>query len=194
MTEDELADVLRRVGESRTTTAPAPPWDRLQARRAERRRRVWWRRAAVGTVAAAALGAVALRMRPTHDNQHMSVASAIVIQRHLAQSDTMIGVFRSAVAGGTWDDDLTARARDLELATRRIEDEQVTNDSTFTGLLTDLDLVFTEIAGYADVPTGRATESAMIEYSLAVRHVVPRLRSARADVAALATTHEGLTP
>ena len=201
MTDDELIEALRRVADARNEASPAPTWESIQARRADERRGGLRRRVVIGLLATAAsvaliAGGVRAYRRADHlrPGGAMTMASATVIHRHLAQSDTMIGAFRSAVASGTWDDQLTTRARDLELATRRIQGGRIPADSTLAGLLTDLDLVLTEIVGYGDLSAHRDTESEMIEYSIAVRQVVPRLRTASADAATHTNPNSGFEP
>jgi hypothetical protein len=202
MTDDDLLKELERVGHARRQ-APPPDreaiWQGIQAGRPHMRRDGSRRRTTIALLAAAAsLALLAVGIRAHERDQRrsskaMAVASAMVIQRHLAQSDAMIGAFRSAVASGTWDGQLTERARDLELATRRIQGGRIEADSALVGLLADLDLVLTEIAGYGDLSARRAAESEMIEYSIAARQVVPRMH-AWADTAARATNSEGLDP
>jgi TolA-binding protein len=180
MTDEELIKVLRQVADA-GRGRPAPSWERIQARRADLRHEGLRRRSVVGLFAvAASLALFAVGIRVHRGAEHrakeaMTTTSAIVIRRHLAQSDTMIVAFQNAIARGTWNDELTARARDLEQATRDIQDGRIAADSTLAGLLADLDLVLTEIAGYGDLTAHRDAESEMIEYSIRVRNVVPRL-------------------
>jgi len=175
--------------------------ERTRRRATRGARRINPRRLSIGLLAAAAslallVGGIEGRRRSgARRTEHaMTTASAIVIQRHLAQSDTMIDAFRSAVASKTWDAQLTTRARSLELATRRIQGGRIEADSTLAGLLVDLDLVLTEIVGYGDLTAHRDTESNMIEYSIRVRSVVPRLRAVSATVSGRATPNEGSAP
>ena len=106
-----------------------------------------------------------------------------MVQRHLAQADSLIEAFHDAVADGTWSDSLTERAQDLVLATRRIQGGRIPADSALAAVLADLDLVFTEMAGAGARADRRDVESSMIEYSLTARDVTPRLRAMESVVA-----------
>ena len=84
-------------------------------------------------------------------------ASALVVRRHLAQSDSLIEAFHDAAASGTWNDSLTERAQDLVLATRRIQGGRIPADSALAAVLSDLDLVFTEMVGAGTRPERRGS-------------------------------------
>jgi len=202
MTDDELVHLLRRAAAERRAQ-----WERLRpnlapAGRARPPRRLGRDRARGTVLSVAALAAAAVVVAViAHVGRTartpapaMTAASAAVVQRHLAQSDSLIAAFRMAAADGLWDDSLTARARDLELATRRMQGGRIQADSALWGLFEDLDLVLTEIAGAGARGGDRGAESALIEYSLTVRQVAPRLRAAESVVAGQLLSHEGLLP
>jgi hypothetical protein len=204
MSDNDFDTALRRFVRGRGDDATAPSdemWMRIRRQRTaqEGSRRSWLIACAAAGIVCVALrlGGRAVSSRHAEERREAVVRASAsrVLQRHLAQSDTVIAAFDREVAAGSLDDHLLAWARDLDLATRELQASSVVRDAPIANLLVDLDFVLTQIANCADVGRNRAEESALAEFSIRERAVIPRLRAASvAVIEPTAQEHDSAAP
>jgi hypothetical protein len=102
--------------------------------------------------------------------------------KYLGQTAALLIALPSESRGGRTDRQFAVRAGDLLLTTRLLLDSPAASDPQLRDLLEDLELVLAQIVRLPD-ERGR-TELELINQALEQRDVLPRLRSAVADISA----------
>jgi len=103
--------------------------------------------------------------------------------RYLGQTAALLIALPSEVRAGRADDQFVSRASELLTRTRLLLDSPAANDNQMRNLLEDLELVLTQIVRLENNPSSR-TELDLINRALEQRDVIPRLRTAVADISA----------
>lgn len=107
-------------------------------------------------------------------------ALRLTANRHLAQSETFLSLFRVAVRSGRPDEIAPATARELLLSNRLLLDSPAADDPRLRGLLEDLELVLAQIA---QLPAeGTRADAGLITDGMEAGSMLPRLRSVTTDV------------
>jgi hypothetical protein len=103
--------------------------------------------------------------------------------RYLGQTAALLISLPSEVKAGHADEQFMNRAGDLLSTTRLLLDSPAANDPSMHDLLEDLELVLTQVVRMPSSPHSR-TELDLINQALEQRDVIPRLRTAVADISA----------
>lgn len=107
-------------------------------------------------------------------------ALRLTADRHLAQSETFLSLFRVAVRSGPPDEIAPATARELLLSNRLLLDSPAAEDPKLRRLLEDLELVLAQIA---QLPAeGSRADAGLITDGMEAGSMLPRLRSVTTDV------------
>jgi len=106
----------------------------------------------------------------------------VAASKYLGQTAALLIALPSESRGGRTDRQFVVRAGDLLLTTRLLLDSPASSDPQLRDLLEDLELVLAQIVRLPD-ERGR-TELELINQALEQRDVLPRLRSAVADISA----------
>jgi len=106
-----------------------------------------------------------------------SLSNKLVVFKHLANSEALITAFRSAAKRGEVDDGLRSWSKEMLSTTRMLEASGTASDPTLRRLLSDLDLVLTQIKLYTTRGTNDADDLDLIEESINSRGVISKLRS-----------------
>ena len=106
-----------------------------------------------------------------------SLSYKLVVFKHLANSEALITAFRSAAKRGEVDDQLRDWSKEMLNTTRMLEATGSASDPTLKRLLSDLDLVLTQIKLYTTRGTNDASDLDLIEESINSRGVMTKLRS-----------------
>jgi hypothetical protein len=102
--------------------------------------------------------------------------------RYLGQTAALLATLPAEVRAGTGDDRFVGRAQDLLLTTRLLLDSPASSDPRIRTLLDDLELVLAQIVR---LQTDQSSEELdLIRQALEQRDVLPRLRTAVADISA----------
>jgi hypothetical protein len=102
--------------------------------------------------------------------------------RYLGQTAALLIALPSEVKAGRAAEQFAARAGDLLTRTRLLMDSPAANDPSMRSLLDDLELVLMQVARLQN--NGSAVELEIINRALEQRDVIPRLRTAVADISA----------
>jgi hypothetical protein len=102
--------------------------------------------------------------------------------RYLGQTAALLATLPADAGSGRATDELLARAHDLLLTTRLLMDSPASADPRIRVLLDDLELVLAQIARL-QTDDGRS-ELELIRQALEQRDVLPRLRTAVANISA----------
>lgn len=103
--------------------------------------------------------------------------------RYLGQTAALLIALPSEVRAGRADDQFVSRATELLTRTRLLIDSPAADDVQMRNLLEDLELVLAQIVRLQNNPSSR-TELDLINRALEQRDVIPRLRTAVADISA----------
>jgi hypothetical protein len=103
--------------------------------------------------------------------------------RYLGQTAALLIALPSEVHDGRTDEQFVGRASELLTRTRLLLDSPAANDAEMRSLLEDLELVLAQIVRLQDAHASR-TELDLINRALQQRDVIPRLRTAAADISA----------
>lgn len=103
--------------------------------------------------------------------------------RYLGQTAALLIALPSEVRAGRADDQFVGRASELLTRTRLLIDSPAANDVQMRNLLEDLELVLAQIVRLQNNQSSR-TELDLINRALEQRDVIPRLRTAVADISA----------
>jgi hypothetical protein len=114
---------------------------------------------------------------PTDADASASLSYKLVVFKHLASSEALITAFRSAAERGEIDQQLRDWSKEMLSTTRMLEASGSTSDPTLRRLLSDLDLVLTQIKQYAARGTKDLNDLDLIEESINKRGVMTKLRS-----------------
>ncbi len=162
-----------------------------------RRRPAW-----VGLAAAVVIGVVLGRFTPldgllhpakAHSAPAIPVAAAPArlpvpalfeptTSQYLGQTTALLVALPSEVHGGRADALFINRAQNLLLTTRLLLDSPAAQDAKLRGLLDDLEVVLAQVVRLQAAPT--TTDLELINQALEQRDVLPRLRTAAADISA----------
>jgi hypothetical protein len=106
----------------------------------------------------------------------------VVTDRYLGQAAALLIALPSEVKAGRADEQFVNRAGSLLAMTRLLLDSPAANDQSMRGLLEDLELVLAQVVRLQN-DRGR-TALDLINEALEQRDVIPRLRTAVADISA----------
>ncbi|MGH7620422.1 MAG: hypothetical protein ACREPM_24660 [Gemmatimonadaceae bacterium] len=123
--------------------------------------------------------AVAVAPATTHPDSSLARPYEVEKAQYLGQTAALLV---SLPTDGHPDAQLSARAADLLTRTRLLMDSPAANDATMRGLLDDLELVLMRVVRL-DGSDSR-TDLDLINRALEQRDVIPRLRTAAADISA----------
>jgi len=112
----------------------------------------------------------------------LDVPYQVVTDRYLGQAAALLIALPSEVKAGRADEQFVARAGSLLGMTRLLLDSPAANDQSMRGLLEDLELVLAQVVRLQN-DRGR-TGLDLINEALEQRDVIPRLRTAVADISA----------
>lgn len=116
------------------------------------------------------------------DSSTLAQPYEVETSRYLGQTAALLIALPSEARAGRADEQLAGRASDLLGRTRLLLDSPVANDANMRNLLEDLELVLAQVARIQD---GRGrTDLDLINRALEQRDVLPRLRTAVADISA----------
>jgi hypothetical protein len=101
--------------------------------------------------------------------------------RYLGQTAALLVALPSELKAGGTSAQFTSRAGDLLTRTRLLMDSPAANDPAMRGLLDDLELVLMQVVR---LNSGNRTDLDLINRALEQRDVIPRLRTAAADISA----------
>ncbi|MEX2178542.1 MAG: hypothetical protein WD801_07515 [Gemmatimonadaceae bacterium] len=206
--DDRLPDALRNAARDYNTPPPLAPadlddmWSVIESRAfADSQRtpdRAYWatiRR--VLPIAAVLLVGVAIGRfsagsgaSPTVPTARVASSDSSMLQepyqsttsRYLGQTAALLAALPAEVRAGAADDALHGRAHDLLLTTRMLLDSPAASDPRISTLLDDLELVLAQIVRL-QTDDGRS-ELELIRQALEQRDVLPRLRTAVANISA----------
>jgi hypothetical protein len=102
--------------------------------------------------------------------------------RYLGQATALLAALPAEVRAGRSNEPYLGRAHDLLLTTRLLLDSPAAADPRFRNLLEDLELVLAQVVRLQSVES--AAELDLIRQALEQRDVLPRLRTAVADMSA----------
>jgi hypothetical protein len=103
--------------------------------------------------------------------------------KYLGQTAALLIALPSEVRAGRADEQFVGRAGELLSRTRLLLDSPAANDPQMRNLLEDLELVLAQVVRLQNNATDR-TELDLINRALEQRDVIPRLRTAVADISA----------
>jgi hypothetical protein len=112
----------------------------------------------------------------------LDVPYQVVTDRYLGQAAALLIALPSEVKAGRADEQFVARAGSLLAMTRLLLDSPAANDQSMRGLLEDLEMVLAQVVRLQN-DRGRAGLD-LINEALEQRDVIPRLRTAVADISA----------
>ena len=112
-----------------------------------------------------------------------SVLYGAETSKYLGQTAALLIALPSEVRAGRADEQFVGRASELLSRTRLLIDSPAANDPQMRDLLEDLELVLAQIVRIQNDTTSR-TELDLISRALEQRDVIPRLRTAVADISA----------
>ena len=104
--------------------------------------------------------------------------------RYFGQAAALLVELPAEARNGRADSHLTGRAYDLLLTTRLLLDSPAADDARIRGLLEDLELVLAQVARLQSGGTQGRSDLELIRQAVDQRDVLPRLRTAVADISA----------
>ena len=139
--------------------------------------RRWERSSSVSQLAGATHSPSAATSVASPTDPSTSLSYRLVVLKHFANSEALITAFRSAAKRGEVDDGLRDWSKEMLSMTRMLEATGSEGDPTLKRLLSDLDLVLTQIKLYTSRGTNDASDLDLIEESIHSRGVMTKLRS-----------------
>jgi hypothetical protein len=121
-------------------------------------------------------------VKPPNTDTALDVPYQAVTDRYLGQAAALLIALPSEVKAGRADEQFVMRAGSLLGMTRLLLDSPAANDNSMRGLLEDLELVLAQVVRLQN-DRGRASLD-LINEALEQRDVIPRLRTAVADISA----------
>ena len=112
----------------------------------------------------------------------MSRPYELETSQYLGQTAALLVALPSEIRAGRASTQLTSRAADLLTRTRLLMDSPAGDDPAMLGLLEDLELVLMQVVRLQS--GGSGTDLDLINRALEQRDVIPRLRTAAADISA----------
>jgi len=119
---------------------------------------------------------------PTRTDVAMSRPYELETSEYLGQTAALLVSLPAEARPGRTDPQVAMRAADLLGRTRLLMDSPAANDPNMRGLLDDLELVLMQVARLEG--GGSRTDLDLIHRALEQRDVIPRLRTAVADISA----------
>lgn len=104
--------------------------------------------------------------------------------RYFGQAAALLVELPAEARNGRADSHLTGRAHDLLLTTRLLLDSPAADDARIRSLLEDLELVLAQVARLQSGGTQGRSDLELIRQAVDQRDVLPRLRTAVADISA----------
>lgn len=135
------------------------------------------------SVAPAAQPAPAALVASTATETPESMGYEVETSRYLGQTAALLIALPSEVKAGRADEQFVNRAGELLSRTRLLIDSPAASDPRMRDLLEDLELVLAQVVRLQNDKTSR-TELDLISRALEQRDVIPRLRTAVADITA----------
>ena len=132
---------------------------------------------------AASPAPVAVASAPVaHADTSMARPYEVETSQYLGQTAALLVALPSEVKAGRTDQQFTSRAADLLTRTRLLMDSPAANDPAMRSLFEDLELVLAQVVRLQN--NGNRLEMDLINRALEQRDVIPRLRTAAADISA----------
>ncbi len=130
------------------------------------------------TQSVAAIGSMA----PVRNDTAFDAPYGVETSQYLGQTAALLIALPSEARSGHPDERFVARASELLTRTRLLLDSPAANDTQMRSLLEDLELVLAQVVRLQDGQD--RTELDLINRALEQRDVIPRLRTAVADISA----------
>jgi hypothetical protein len=121
-------------------------------------------------------------LQPAKDSVAVPEPYQNATSRYLGQTTALLAALPAEVKAGSTNDQFLRRAHDLLLTTRLLMDSPAAADPRFQALLEDLELVLAQVVRLPSVQN--SAELDLIRQALEQRDVLPRLRTAVADISA----------
>ena len=119
---------------------------------------------------------------PDVRSDSVAVPYDVETSKYLGQTAALLIALPAAAQGGRTDAQFMTRAGELLTRTRLLMDSPAASDPSMRALLEDLELVLAQVV---QLPAGHSrTEMDIINRALEQRDVIPRLRTAVADISA----------
>lgn len=115
------------------------------------------------------------------DEDPMARPYELETSKYLGQTAALLVALSSEVKPGNTNAQFTSRAAELLSRTRLLMDSPAANDPAMRNLLEDLELVLVQVVR---LQGGSRTDLDLINRALEQREVIPRLRTAAADISA----------
>ena len=119
---------------------------------------------------------------PPNTDTALDVPYQVVTDRYLGQAAALLIALPSEVKAGRANEQFVMRAGSLLGMTRLLLDSPAANDNSMRGLLEDLELVLAQVVRLQNDRGRRSLD--LINEALEQRDVIPRLRTAVADISA----------
>jgi hypothetical protein len=120
--------------------------------------------------------------RPPRADSSLAMPYETETSQYLGQTAALLIALPSSMKGDRTDDQLIARAGELLTRTRLLIDSPAARDPEMRGLLEDLELVLAQVVRLQE--NHSRIELDLINRALEQRDVIPRLRTAVADISA----------
>jgi hypothetical protein len=120
--------------------------------------------------------------QPVRPDTVMERPYELETSRYLGQTAALLVALPSEIKSGGTSAQFASRAGDLLTRTRLLMDSPAANDPAMRGLLDDLELVLMQVVRLQN--SGNRTDLDLINRALEQRDVIPRLRTAAADISA----------
>jgi hypothetical protein len=134
------------------------------------------------TPAASPAPAVVASVSAPRNDASMARPYEVETSQYLGQTAALLVALPTEVKAGRADQQFTARAEDLLTRTRLLMDSPAANDPAMRSLFDDLELVLAQVVRLQN--NGNRIEMDLINRALEQRDVIPRLRTAAADISA----------
>jgi hypothetical protein len=121
-------------------------------------------------------------MAPVRNDTAFDAPYSVETSQYLGQTAALLIALPSEARSGHPDERFVARASELLTRTRLLLDSPAANDTQMRSLLEDLELVLAQVVRLQDGQN--RTELDLINRALEQRDVIPRLRTAVADISA----------
>ena len=132
--------------------------------------------------AAPAIAVAAPAVASEYTDTAMARPYEVETSQYLGQTAALLASLPSETRGGHADPEFAEQASDLLTRTRLLMDSPAANDASMRNLLEDLELVLVQIVRLQS--GGSRTDLDLINRALEQRDVIPRLRTAAADISA----------
>lgn len=123
-------------------------------------------------------------LRRMQDTLTLAEPYASTTRRYFGQAAALLVDLPGEAKVGLGDVHVTGRAHDLLLTTRLLLDSPAADDPRTRGLLEDLELVFAQVARLQSGGSQGRSDLELIRQAVDQRDVLPRLRTAVADISA----------